>query len=77
MKKILAVMVAVFVASVLIAGCGSSDEKKNTGNAIKNELEGAPDWVLGNENNSKQICGVGSAAGTRNASLARTAAMGR
>ncbi|HNW83587.1 MAG TPA: LPP20 family lipoprotein [bacterium] len=77
MKKFFAVFILVFVASILVSGCGSSEEKKNTGSAVKNELEGAPDWVMGNENTSKQICGVGSAAGTRNASLARTAAMGR
>lgn len=77
MKKILAVMIVVFIASLFVASCGSSDSKKGTGNAIKNEMEGAPDWVMGNENTSKQICGVGSAAGTRNPSMARTAAMGR
>jgi hypothetical protein len=77
MKKLLVVIMVVFVASLFVASCGSSEEKKGTGSAVKNELEGAPDWVMGNENNAKQICGVGSAAGTRNASLARTAAMGR
>lgn len=77
MKKFFAIFIMVFVAAAIFTACGSSEEKKNTGSAVKNELEGAPDWVLGNENSSKQICGVGSAAGTRNASLARTAAMGR
>lgn len=77
MKKFFAVFIIVFVASVFISSCGSSDEKKGTGSVVKNELDGAPDWVMGNENTAKQICGVGSAAGTRNASLARTAAMGR
>lgn len=77
MKKFFAIFIMVFVAAAIFTACGSSEEKKNTGSAVKNELEGAPDWVMGNENTSKQICGVGSAAGTRNASLARTAAMGR
>lgn len=77
MKKFFAIFIMVFVAAAIFTACGSSEEKQNTGSAVKNELEGAPDWVMGNENTSKQICGVGSAAGTRNASLARTAAMGR
>lgn len=77
MKKFFIAFLMVFVVSVLVSSCGSSEEKKSTGSAVKNELEGAPDWVMGNENTSKQICGVGSAGGSKNASLARTAAMGR
>ena len=70
------IFIAITVVGFMVAGCGSSD-KKSTGNAIQAELEGAPDWVLGNANTKNEICGVGSAGGTRNASVARTAAMGR
>ncbi len=46
-------------------------------------LAGAPDWVLKGcsaywgDDDTGRICGVGSVSGTRNISLARTAAMGR
>ncbi|MGI6394954.1 MAG: LPP20 family lipoprotein [bacterium] len=76
MKRTLLVLVAVFVALLFAASCSSSS-KKGTGSVMKNELAGAPDWVIGNSNDSKQICGVGNAAGTRNPSIARNAAMGR
>jgi len=77
MKKVMIVFLMVFaVVALVVTGCKSS-EKKGTGGAIHAELEGAPDWVLGNSNTKNEICGVGSAGGTRNASVARTAAMGR
>ncbi len=77
MKRVFIVVLFVFVAaSFFVAGCGSSD-KKGTGGVVAAELDGAPDWVLGNSNTKNEICGVGSAGGTRNASVARTAAMGR
>lgn len=76
MKRLFVIFMIFAVSMLFFMGCGSS-EKKSTGSAIKSELEGAPDWVMGNANTGKQICGVGSAAGTRNASIARTAAMGR
>lgn len=74
MKKSLISMVSIVLFMVL-AACGSTDNK--TGNAVKNEFDGAPKWVLGGASTAKEICGVGSAAGSRNVSMMRTAAMGR
>lgn len=64
------------VMTLFMLSC-SSKENTKTGSAMKNELKGAPDWVLGGASSKDKICGVGSAAGTRNPSLARTAAIGR
>ena len=75
MKKVLLIAVSVCVALLFIS-CGSA-EKKAPGNAIAQELDGAPSWVLSSANGNGQICGVGSAGGTRNISMARTAAIGR
>lgn len=76
MKKFV-VIFAVLVAALIFASCGGNSNAKKEGTMMGNELEGAPAWVLGNSNSASQICGVGSAAGTRNPSLATTAAMGR
>ena len=75
MKKSLISVISVLLLLVLSA-CGSAD-KKGTGNAVKNEFDGAPKWVLGSSSTAKEICGVGSAAGSRNVSMMRTTAMGR
>ena len=75
MKKLLISVISVLLLLVLSA-CGSAD-KKGTGNAVKNEFDGAPKWVLGSSSTAKEICGVGSAAGSRNVSMMRTTAMGR
>ena len=75
MKKSLVSIVSIIFLMVL-AACGSAD-KKDPGNAVKNEFDGAPEWVLGSSSTASQICGVGSAAGSRNVSMMRTAAMGR
>ena len=75
MKKSLICFVSVIFLLVL-AACGSAD-KKETGNAVKNEFDGAPKWVLGSSSTASQICGVGSAAGSRNVSAMRTSAIGR
>lgn len=75
MKKLFAI-VMMFAVALMMAACGSAD-KKGTGDAVKNEFEGAPKWVLGSSSTATQICGVGSAAGSRNVSMMRTAAMGR
>ena len=74
MKKFWVYFVSVFFILVMSA-CGSADKK--TGNAVKNEFDGAPKWVLGSSSTPQQICGVGSAAGSRNVSMMRTSAMGR
>jgi len=76
MKKLFTTFLIFAVGMTFFVGCGRL-EKKSTGSAIKNELMDAPDWVMGNASTEKQVCGVGSAAGTRNVSIARKAAMGR
>ncbi len=75
MKKVVFTLLSLTVALVFTA-CGSA-EKQAPGNAIAEELDGAPAWVLGGTSEKGQICGVGSAGGTRNVSLARTTAIGR
>ena len=75
MKKTLIFVVSILLL-MIVAACGSAD-KKGTGNAVKNEFDGAPKWVLGSSSTAKEICGVGSAAGSRNVSVMRTTAMGR
>ena len=75
MKKTLISVVSILLL-MIVAACGSAD-KKGTGNAVKNEFDGAPKWVLGSSSTAKEICGVGSAAGSRNVSVMRTTAMGR
>jgi len=74
MKKSLISIISVIFLLVLSA-CGSTDKK--TGDAVKNEFDGAPKWVLGSSSTPQQICGVGSAAGSSNVSMMRTGAMGR
>jgi hypothetical protein len=74
MKKSLVSIVSLIFLMVL-AACGSTDKK--TGDVVRNELDGAPKWVLGSSSTAKEICGVGSAAGSRNVSVMRTTAMGR
>lgn len=68
----------VFAAAMMIAACGSSDEKSTPKNAMSAEFEGAPQWVLkGGSSNPKEICSIGSTGGTKNASIGRTAAVER
>lgn len=74
MKKSVISIISIVLLLVLSA-CGSADKK--TGNAVKDEFNGAPKWVLGSASTAKEICGVGSAAGSRNVSVMRTSAMGR
>ena len=75
MKKV--TYLVMFVALFFVLSSCKTGPEQNTGNAVKNELEGAPKWVLQNANKNNNVCGVGSAAGTRNVSVARTSAMGR
>lgn len=76
MKKSLISSLFVFAVSMFFASCGSAPTTE-TGNVVKNELDGAPKWVLGSASTSEQICGVGSAGGSRNISMMRSSAMGR
>jgi len=82
-KKTLSHLVLLVAAAALLmtTGCGSSGPEKPS-NVVNNEFEGAPDWVVkgcaayfGDE--KAAICGVGSASGSRNISMLRTAAQGR
>ena len=75
MKRSLISIISIILL-VALSSCGSAD-KKGTGNAVKNEFDGAPKWVLESSSTAKEICGVGSAAGSRNVSMMRTTAMGR
>jgi len=66
---------------LVTTGCGSSGPEKPS-NVVNNEFEGAPDWVVKGcgayfGDKKAAICGVGSAAGSRNISMLRTAAQGR
>lgn len=74
MKRSLISIVSIIFLMVL-ASCGSTDKKAN--DSVKSEFDGAPKWVLGSSSTPQQICGVGSAAGSRNVSMMRTTAMGR
>ena len=67
-----------FVLVMIFAGCASSGGSNETGNAMKSEFAGAPQWVMApNQSGDGDICGVGSASGSRNAGLMRTSAIGR
>ena len=74
------VLIGVF--SLLVAGCGSSNQQQ-VAELDSDEFEGAPCWVVRGcecddiSDSQKKICGVGSASGTRNHSLARSTAIGR
>jgi hypothetical protein len=70
------------LASVLVFGlaCASGPEPAMPDSSV---LAGAPDWVLQScsaywgDDDGARVCGVGSAGGTKNISLARNAAIGR
>jgi hypothetical protein len=71
----------IILACVTAFACASTDE--GTPIPENSPLAGAPDWVLKGcsaywgDDGGARICGVGSMGGTRNISLARTAAIGR
>lgn len=80
-------VIAVFFVSGFIGFTGCAHKPKGPeapATVMANEMDGAPVWVIkgcatylkGTKDN-KNICGVGSMGGTRNPSLARTAAEGR
>ncbi len=76
MKKLLSVAILCILAATLW-GCASSGPE-HPGSVIEEELKDAPDWVLkGRGGDDDRIYGLGSVAGTRNVSLARTTAQGR
>ncbi len=71
-------LTGVLIAVVSAVACGGSGPEDPAG-----EFAGAPDWVLKGcsaywgDDDGARVCGVGSVAGTKNVSLARTAAIGR
>lgn len=80
MKKLLVLALLVLSASWVTA-CGTQTSQPVQG-ALGGVLDGAPDWVTKGCNayfgeKKAVICGVGSTTGTRNLSLARSAAQGR
>lgn len=86
MKTIAGIIsIPVLSAALAMAGCAGNKPKEpeEPRAAIVGELDGAPDWVLKGcaaywgKKEEKRICGVGSVGGTRNISMARTAAIGR
>jgi len=77
MKKVF-VVVMVFAVATMMVACGSSDKKNTPKNAMAAEFQDAPQWVLkGGSGSSKEICSIGSDGSTRNASIARSTAVGR
>jgi hypothetical protein len=79
MKKFVG-FIAIVIAGMFMA-CGGPDKQPEVRGALAPELDGAPQWVLmGCANmggDEAPICGVGSASGTRNISMARSMAVGR
>ena len=80
------VLAALLLGVATLAACGGKDrgpeEPPRPGSTFQAELEGAPDWVLQSceayyDDATDVICGVGSVAGTRNISLARSTAQAR
>ncbi len=73
-------VIAVLIAFTALA-CANNN--KNAGDALPSEFAGAPEWVIKGcsaypgEDREENICGIGSFAGSKNISLARTAAMAR
>ncbi len=75
------IMLITTAAIALGAFACASDGPKDS--AMARELVGAPEWVIqgcsgfSGESKSTKLCGVGSFNGSRNVTLARTAAMAR
>jgi len=83
MKGFTILALSAIVLSAFAMGCATTQPPPKI---EKSELEGAPKWVLQgcssywqdkDKKGEKKICGVGSATGTRNISLARSTAIGR
>ena len=72
------VVVVAFVSSLCFA-CGGATSPEPVQGAFAGALAGAPNWVLNCTERvaDNVLCGVGSATGTRNISLARSSAQGR
>lgn len=76
-RHTLAVLAA--CAAGLCLACGGATTPDPVQGAFSGALAGAPNWVLNCTEavDDGVLCGVGSAAGTRNISLARSTAQGR
>jgi hypothetical protein len=75
-------LVVLLGAVLALLACGGAKEKPTPmKSAMAQEFEGAPAWVTKGcaayQGEKAAICGVGSAGGTRNPSLAMSAAEGR
>ena len=75
MKKML--FPVCFILLLVSVACGTTDKKETGNNSIKHEFDGAPQWVIGSAATSSQICGVGSAVNSGNASAMRVYAQNR
>jgi hypothetical protein len=74
----------IFITSTAVAlGAFACASDGTNDSAMANELAGAPVWVIkgcsgfSGESKATKLCGVGSFNGSRNVTLARTAAMAR
>lgn len=83
-KSILVIMALALACAFALAFASSCATTPPPPKVEKSEFDGAPKWVTqgcnaywGEKKGEKKICGVGSATGTRNISLARTTAQGR
>ncbi len=69
--------------ALVAVGCAGSKEPLHPSEVLEGEFAGAPDWVVRGcsaywgDDSSRVICGVGSAGGSRNISLMRSAAIAR
>lgn len=76
--------VRILIAACLVTGAAAcSTTPEPPGNHIRNEFEGAPDWVVRgcsrywDDEDDRKVCGVGSVGSTRNAAMARSGAVAR
>lgn len=78
MKKVSFSTIFVFALVLILSACGSTPTTE-TGKATKGELDGAPKWVKNPsfEADKDEVCGVGSAGGSKNISQLQNAARGR
>ncbi len=76
-------LATVLLVAGVVAFTAACKHRPPPGAEMADELDGAPEWVsrgcaaYWGDDDGARICGVGAVAGTRNAALARTAAMGR
>jgi hypothetical protein len=75
--------VVAIAAAIALNAMACANNSNNANDNMPSEFAGAPGWVIqgchaaANDDHDGNICGVGSFAGSKNISLARTAAMAR